>query len=152
MIAGEICVAVAGYGGPSMGFTLGGKGDITEGRRLWRLERNPQSVGSGVYTGEHLYIPDGSQGTLRCLDPKTGEDIWRERTLGPSFWGSVVMAAGRLYVTNQRGDTVVFAPNSEAYEQLAANSLGEQSNSTPAISDGEIFLRTFTALYCISEK
>ena len=62
------------------------------------------------------------------------------------------MAAGRLYATNQRGDTVVFAPNAEAYEQLAANSLGEQSNSTPAISDGEIFLRTFDALYCISEK
>ena len=61
------------------------------------------------------------------------------------------MAAGRLYVTNQSGETIVFAPNPDKFERLAVNSLGEESNSTPAISDGEIFLRNFEALYCVAE-
>ena len=46
---------------------------------------------------------------------------------------------------------MVFAPNAEKFEQLAVNSLGEQSNSSLAVSDGDIFARTFQALYCIGE-
>ncbi len=150
-IAGDICVAVGGYGGPAIGFKLGGEGDLTR-YRLWRTEPNPQSIGSGVYVGKHLYIPDAAAGTIRCLDPKTGKETWRERGSGGNYWGSMVLAAGRLYVTSQEGDTMVLAPNPEKFEKLAVNSLREKSNSTPAISDGEIFLRTFDALYCIAEK
>ena len=63
-----------------------------------------------------------------------------------------MMAAGRLYVTNQEGETIVFAPNPEAFEKLASNDLAEASNATPAIPNGEIFIRTREALYCIAEK
>jgi len=35
---------------------------------------------------------------------------------------------------------------------LAMNDLGEPSNATPAISDGQIFLRTDGHLYCIAEN
>ena len=149
-ICGDICVAIGGFGGPSIGFKLGGKGDVTE-MRLWRKEPNPQSIGSGVYVGEHLYIPDAAQGTTRCIDPKTGKNLWRERMTGPNHWGSIVIAAGRAYVTNQQGETIVFAPKPDGFEKLASNRLGEPSNSTPAISDGEIFLRTFRGVYCISD-
>lgn len=152
MIAGDVCVQVGGFGGPAIGFELGGKGNITKKQRLWRNDRNPQSIGSGVFVDGHLYIPDAAQGTICCMDPKTGKESWREKSEGPNFWGSIVEAAGRLYVTNQRGDTVVIVPNPEKLEVLAVNKLGEQSNSTPAISDGDIFLRTFKAVYCISEN
>ena len=54
-------------------------------------------------------------------------------------------------MTNQKGATVVFKPNPEKFEQVAVNDLGEPSNSTPAVSDGEIFLRTHKALYCVAE-
>jgi hypothetical protein len=46
---------------------------------------------------------------------------------------------------------VVLKPNPEKLEVLATNELGEGSNSTPAISNGEIFIRTFKGLYCIAE-
>jgi hypothetical protein len=52
-------------------------------------------------------------------------------------------------VTNQKSQTVVFSPSTEKYEQLAVNSLSGSSNSTPAFSDGEIFLRTSDYLYCV---
>jgi outer membrane protein assembly factor BamB len=64
-------------------------------------------------------------------------------------WGSIVAAGGKLFVTNQNGMTQVFSPNPEKFELLASNDLGEPSNSTPAISDGRIYLRTFEHLYAI---
>jgi hypothetical protein len=62
-----------------------------------------------------------------------------------------VLAGDRLYVVNQSGDTFVLraAPK---FEIIATNPLGELSNSTPALSDGEIFIRTHGALYCIAES
>jgi len=76
--------------------------------------------------------------------------VWRERQKA-AFWGSIVVAGGMAYVTDQEGRTVVFKPNAEKFEGIAVNELGEKSNSTPAISDGQIFIRTFKNLYCISE-
>ena len=61
-------------------------------------------------------------------------------------------AAGRLYVTSRRGVTTVFRPDPDKLEVLAMNDLGEPSNATPAISDGQIFLRTDGHLYCIAEN
>jgi len=54
-------------------------------------------------------------------------------------------------VTDKVGTTVVFKPNPEKFELIAQNELKEASNSTPAVSDGRIYLRTFGALYCIGE-
>ena len=40
--------------GLSVGFRIGGTGNITEKNRKWRLEKNPQSIGSGVFIGKHI--------------------------------------------------------------------------------------------------
>ena len=61
------------------------------------------------------------------------------------------MAAGRLYVTSRRGVTSVFRPDPNKLELLAMNDLGEPSNATPAISNGQIFLRTDKHVYCVAE-
>ena len=60
-------------------------------------------------------------------------------------------AAGRLYVTSRRGVTTVFQLDPQKFMLLAMNDLGEPSNATPAISDGQIFLRTDSHLYCIAD-
>jgi hypothetical protein len=53
-----------------------------------------------------------------------------------------------VYVTNQSGDTHVVRA-SPKFELLASNPVGEYSNSTPAVSDGAIYLRTHKSLWCI---
>jgi len=40
----------------------------------------------------------------------------------------------------------VFEANPEKFELVATNPLSEPSNSTPAISNGEVFIRTHEAL------
>ena len=51
------------------------------------------------------------------------------------------------------GQTVVLAA-SPKHEVLAVNPLGpgEQTNPSPTVADGEICLRTFKHLWCISAK
>ncbi len=154
MLGDGIAVIMGGFNGPAFGTRLGGAGDVTSTNRLWRVERNPQRIGSGVVIGKHLFMANADSGlALQCIDIETGDVLWQEhRTSEGSHWGSVVLAGGNLYVTGQNGITRVFKPNPEKHEVVAENTLGENSNSTPAISDGEIFLRTFRRLYCISEK
>ena len=77
-----------------------------------------------------------------------------ERLDGGESWGSVVLASAdkRLYVTSRRGITTVFRADPKKLEVLAMNDLGEPSHATPALSDGQILLRTDASLYCIAEE
>jgi outer membrane protein assembly factor BamB len=150
IIADGICVSIGGYGGPGLGIRLGGTGDVTEKGRLWRNERQPQSIGSGVFIDGYIYRPNDHEKAIECLDPESGKVLWSDRGAG-AIWGSIVSAAGRCYVTSRGGATLVFKPGPEKCEILGKNLLNESSNSTPAISNGEIFIRTFEHLYCISD-
>lgn len=139
-----------------MAFKPGGRGDMTAAHRLWHTgwdKQNPQRIGSGVIVDGHLYLANADdRGSLQCLKADTGEQTWEvpRGEEGP-HWGSIIYADGRLYVTGQKGITRVFAPNPDKYEGLAVNDLGESSNSTPAVSDGELFLRTFGHVWCIAD-
>ena len=149
-----IAVGMSGYGGSAMAVKLGGTGDITKDR-LW-LHPKPasQRVGSGMIVGEHVFMID-ENGVPHCYELKTGNDLWKDEAReGKSLtWGSMVHAEGRLYVLMRNAQTLVLAANPK-YELLATNSLasGEQTNSSLAISNGDIFIRTFRNLYCIGEK
>jgi len=153
LISKGIGVAMGGYTGPAIGFRLDGKGDVTTTHRLWHDDaKQPQRISSGVIVGDHIFMANAGPGTLQCLELTTGKEVWKDRGPGANSWGQMCFADGRLYVTNQKSQTVVFSPNAEKYEQLAVNSLDGSSNSTPAFSDGEIFLRTSKSLYCVSTK
>lgn len=152
LVADDVCVYIGGYNGPGLAVKLGGAGDITASR-LWRIEASPQSIGSGVILGGYFYRPNAGPGTIECLEPATGKVVWAsERDEVGAMWSSITAAAGRCYVTTQKGVTVVFKPNADKFELVAKNDLGETTNSTPAISNGEIFLRTHKHLYCVSDK
>ena len=149
VIAGDICVAMGGYKGPAFGFRMAGAGNITDEQRLWRKDKqNPQRIGSGVAVDGYVYLANAGPNTIECIDPETGESLWQKRSAGGAHWGSLVYADGRFYTTDQNGTTSVFRPNPEQFEAIATNQLGEPGNSTPAVTDDAIFLRTFAHLYC----
>lgn len=149
VVAGDVCVVIGGYKGPGIGVRLGGHGDVTDELRLWRRPENPQSIGSGVVVDGHIYRPNAGPGTIDCLDPNSGDVLWTERA--GEHWGSMIYVAGRCYVTNQSGVTTVFTPSPSGFQLVAKNELGSPSNSTPAVSNGELFIRTADYLFCIAE-
>ncbi len=149
-VSGGIGVATGeDEGGDSIGFRLGGRGDVTATARLWARPR-AMEVGTGIIVDGRLWTVDNN-GVLRCTAVADGKPVLEARLPGGPAWSSMVSCAGRLYVTTRSGDTVVFAPDPKAFAPLAVNRLGEPTNATPAISDGEIFLRTSKALYCIAK-
>jgi outer membrane protein assembly factor BamB len=151
LVTDGIGVAMSGYFGPAVGFKLGGSGNVTETNRLWHgTAQNPQRIGSGVIVGEHIYLVN-EPSLVQCLELKTGKEVWKDRLGGEKVWASIVAAEGRLYVTDEAGTTYVFAPSRAGLEILAKNSVGEPTNSTLALSNGQIFLRTFGHLICIEE-
>lgn len=147
-----VAVGMSGFGGSALAVKLGGSGDIT-GDRLWLHPRNTQRVGSGMIVNGHVYVVE-ENGVPRCYDLRTGNEQWKvdkRPGSGASTWGSMVHADGRLYVLMRNGDTLVFAARPTC-ELLAVNKLGGETNSSLAISNGQIFVRTFKHLYCIEAK
>lgn len=150
LVGRDAVVAMSGYTGPALAVRTGGAGDVTETHRLWVSEKkNDQRVGSGVIVDDHIYIMD-EPGFVRCYVVATGELVWEERLAG-STWSSMVHADGRLYIINMDGTTYVLEPGPE-FKLLAENPLGELTRGSLALSDGQIFVRTYNGLYCIGAR
>lgn len=144
-------VAMSGFHGPAIGFKLGGVKHADERGLLWRVEKNQQRIGTGLIMDGNMFMAD-ERGTVQCFEVATGKILWEDRLPTKSrLWASLVAADGRLYVTTQAGETIVFAADPKKFELLAVNEIGEQSNSTLAISNGQIFLQTWEGLYCIEQ-
>jgi hypothetical protein len=63
-----------------------------------------------------------------------------------------LLSGDRIYAVTQRSDTIVFRAGA-SFEQLAVNSLNDGlTNASPAVSDGDIFLRTHKHLWCIRAR
>jgi outer membrane protein assembly factor BamB len=141
-------------GGSAMAVKPGGSGDVTESRRLWRLERFDSQIGSGVIHEGHFYSIS-QQGVAACYELNTGERVWQRRLAGSGgqgdAWSSMLLADGRIYVPNQSGDVFVLRASPE-YELLATNSAGESTNASLAASDGDLILRTDRGLWCFSNR
>jgi outer membrane protein assembly factor BamB len=148
-IFGEgVVVAMGGFRGNSLAVKAAGEGDVTATRRLWHQVRAKGGIGSGVIKAGHIYFPAGQ---LACLELATGKTVWEERIPGAKggSWSSMLLAGDRIYLPLQSGDIVVVKA-SPKFELLAVNSLKEQSNSSLAASNGELFFRTQQTLWCIS--
>ena len=94
-----------------------------------------------------MYLSD-ADGFLECLEATTGKQVWKER-LGGNLWGSLLRADGKLYVSNLEGCTFVLAARPK-FQVLARNDVGEPTYAALVISQGDLFLRTYQHLYCIS--
>lgn len=148
-------VYAIGGGHTSLAVKAGGKGDVTSSNVVWR-EKKGSNVGSPVYLDGYVYWMHDGGGFLCCQDAATGETVFQER-LEPRcgrMWSSLVLADGKLYAVSQNDGTYVMAAKPK-YELLAHNTFEDdksRTNASPAVSNGQIFLRTDTRLYCIGSK
>jgi outer membrane protein assembly factor BamB len=135
---------------PMLAFRAGGRGDITTSHLLWSFDNGPD-VPTPVTDGTYFYTVN-DKGIVWCLDARTGKTIWGGERLKPAIYSSSpVLADGRLYFTNENGLTTVIKAGPK-FEILAENDLGDYTLSSPAISDGRIFMRTAQFLYAIGGR
>jgi outer membrane protein assembly factor BamB len=135
---------------PLLALKAGGRGDITTSHVLWSTVNGPD-VPTPVTDGKYFYVVN-DRGIMFCLDAKTGAEVYGQQRIRPgTYSGSPVLADGKIYVTNEDGLTTVVAAGPK-FEVLAENPLNDYTLSSPAISDGQIFIRTAAYLYAIGKK
>ena len=132
----------------------GASGDVTgTDQVLWLRTRGTPYVPSPLLYGESLYFLTHYQNVLTRIKAKTGMDDPGAMRLGPlgNIYASPVGAAGRVYITDLDGVTLVVS-HDEIPRTIAVNPLGEKVSASAAIVGRELFLRGDRYLYCIAES
>ena len=136
---------------PMLAIKAGGRGDITTTHRLWSFDNGPD-VPTPVSDGTLLYsVTD--RGVAYALDLKSGQVVYGPQRLRPdSYSASPVLAEGKVYITSENeGLTSVYRAGPK-FELLAENPLNDYCLSSPAISEGQIFIRTTGHLWAIGQR
>ena len=135
---------------PLLALKAGGRGDVTLTHLAWSTNNGPD-VPTPVTDGTYFYIVRDN-GVLWCLDAKTGAPVYGpQRLRRGTYSASPVLADGKLYATSEDGDTSVVVAGPR-FELVAENTLDDYALSSPAVSDGQIFLRTTQRLWAIGER
>jgi len=134
---------------PMLALKAGGRGDVTRSHVLWSFNYGPD-VPTPVTDGTYVYVIN-DRGIMWCLDARSGKEIYGRQRLRPSTYSaSPVLADGKIYVTNEDGLTSVVNAG-PTFKVVAENDFDDYVLSSPAISDGQIFIRTAKYLYCVGK-
>jgi outer membrane protein assembly factor BamB len=126
-----------------------GQGNITKSDKIvWRTNRGVAYVPSPISEGDYFLVVSDS-GVAHCFEAKSGDLMWQER-LGEHH-ASLVSANGLVYFLNDNGVMNVVRPGRE-FVRVAQNEIGEKTFASPAISQGQIFLRGDKHLFCIGSR
>ena len=135
---------------PLLALKAGGRGDVTRSHVLWSFNNGPD-VPTPVTDGTYLYSIN-DRGVMYCLEATTGKIVYGpQRIRSATYSGSPVLADGKIYITDEDGVTSVIQAGPK-FAILAENDFGEYTLSSPAISDGRIFIRTDKFLYAIGAR
>lgn len=132
------------YGTGAELVTLTSRGNMTTANGVYHTRDMKNHHGGMVYLDGFVY---GSSGDiLSCVNLKTGQPTWRER----SMKGSVVYADGKIVFRHEGGDVVLLAAKSDSYQELGRFVQPDRSSrpawSHPVIANGQLFLRDMDKL------
>jgi len=133
----------------------GGQQDATKTHTLW-TSQDASYVPSPVEYKNHLYWVN-EKGLAYCMEADTGKVIYKEKLDAKgnmSFYASAVLAEDRFYVVSRQSGTFVLAakPTFQLISHNVFDSDQGDFNGSPAVSDGRLFLRSNTTLYCIKAE
>jgi outer membrane protein assembly factor BamB len=124
-----------------------GTGDVTRTHVAWHVAGRPAGyVPSPIAHGGYFYVVS-DEGWGGCFEAKTGKQEFLHR-LCTHLSASPVSAGDYLYFLADDGTTYVLRAG-PTFEVVSTNELGEECSASPAISRGQLFIRTLHNLYCI---
>ena len=151
----DLVLVMSGFRNPQlMAIRLGREGDLAGTDAIvWRMDRGLSYTASPVLLDGKLYfITDTAM--VSAVDAMTGQPVYQQVRLPKPYniKASPVAVAGRLYFPTEEGDVIV-AKIGQTFDIIATNTLTDQSFiASPALADGDIFLRSRTHLFRISQK
>lgn len=172
-VAHDLIFISSGYSPiqPVIAIKLTAEGDITlpEGEDAsehvaWYRSKGGPYMPTPLVYGDYLYLCSNS-GIVTCMQATTGKRVYRERLSkgleqleepveglegSTSMVGSPVAADGCLYFPCEEGFVFVVKAGPE-FKMLACNPIGENLLTTPAISQGVMFIRGVRHLFAFKQ-
>ena len=136
----------------ALAIKAGGSGDVTGTSQLvWSYNKGTAYVPSPILYGDYVYLMT-DRGLLTCLDAKTGKVEYEgARVPKPTtFMASPVAYESMILLTSEEGETFILKAGPK-HEVLRSNSVGEPVYASPAIANGNIFIRGESHLFAIGK-
>lgn len=124
-------------------------GVVPDANVVWKVKRNVPTRASVILVEDLLYMVDDG-GIASCLDPRTGEEVWKER-IGGNYSAAPLFADGRIYFFSEEGKTTTIAPGREM-KKPGESQLDAGFMASPAVSANALILRTKTHLYRVETR
>jgi outer membrane protein assembly factor BamB len=151
VVSGDLVYCSAGYGAGAMVVRVKKEGDALSAEQLWKKPNQLMNHWSTpVARDGYLYglFGHASYGAapLKCIDMATGEEKWSKPNFG---MGGVILVDGHLLALCDYGELCIVKATPEGYKQEGLfQAVTGKCWSTPAFSDGKIYLRSTTEGVC----
>jgi outer membrane protein assembly factor BamB len=153
VVADGMVIACGPKKDPVFGIKDGGKGLVTDTAIAWSFKEFPSDCVTPLFYKGKLFVLDGDKQMITCLDPKTGEKKWQgSMGVREIFRASPTGADGKIYCISENGTAVVLSAGDEFKVLSTIHMGGEPVRACIAVSDGQLFIRTATSLYCVGKK
>jgi outer membrane protein assembly factor BamB len=146
IIAGDIVYCSAGYGVGAGAAKITKSGDEWSATEIWRETGNKiaNHWSTPVFKDGYLYgmfqFKEYGTGALKCVDVKSGKEIWSQANFGP---GNVTLVGDKLLALSDAGDLVLINPSTEKYLEVCRfHAVDGKCWSTPSIAGGRVYVRS----------
>lgn len=124
--------------------------------QIWVTKKLDNQHGGLVFLDGHVYgsADKYKGGALVCLSLKDGEESWNTREVEK---GSITFAEGLLYTYSEKeGEVVLSKAMPDGFEEISRFTIPQDGQGNfwahPVISNGKLYLRRDTFLYCYTIK
>jgi outer membrane protein assembly factor BamB len=128
------------YGVGCNGFKISYDGTRFSAKQTYANKTIANHHGGCILVGNYIYGSSGS--TLACIDLKTGEEMWRERSAGK---GAIVVADSKIILRAEKGTVALVALSPKAYKEISRFSQPDRTRASawshPVVSDGVLYLK-----------
>ncbi|MHB1307364.1 MAG: PQQ-binding-like beta-propeller repeat protein, partial [Limisphaerales bacterium] len=150
----DVVYCIGGRTGGSLAVRAGGRGEVTQSHRLWTLNKG-SNVSSPLLHEGHLYWLHENLGILYCVEAATGRLVYEERLANAGqFYGSPILAEGKIYGVTRNGRGFVLAANPTKFEAMARNELADRASfdASPAVDGHRLLIRSDQFLHCLGTR
>jgi outer membrane protein assembly factor BamB len=130
------------------------KDDKIDATQSWQVKDAKSYFSSGVASGDRLYLVTNKTEILpsagiSCIDPTAGTTLWTKKNVGYFHAGVIRLGDGKLLVLNDSGTLSLLAVDDKGATELASARVSGGTLSSPALSNGRLFLRDDKELICV---
>jgi outer membrane protein assembly factor BamB len=157
VVVGDMVVVAFGRadrGTPRLfGVRLTGRGDVTATNHVWSRDDIGTFVPTPLVHGKNVIVL-GDRGEVECLDPQTGQTVWKDRypQARANFYASPLLLGSNLYAIREDGAAFVSEIRDASVKLLAENEMQQDIIGSPVPLGDSILIRGETHLFCIAPE